>query len=228
MNKDIKYWTLKDHKLFRVLSNSQIKDLCILKRFHTAKKGEIIYFSNDNVQRVYILDKGMLKIVSIDEDGSERIKEIIHEGDLFGEIFLNSNDLSDGNEYAQALSKEVRVCTFKAQDLELLLEQNPSLALSYTKFMGLKIKRIHNRYSNLMGKDVRTRLVMFLKEWATNSIPDEKGRLIVQNYLTQDDIAKIICSTRQTVTELLSKLEQENLLLYDRKQIILYNINALK
>jgi CRP-like cAMP-binding protein len=228
MNKDIKYWTLKDHKLFKALNNSQIEDLCILKKFHSVKKGEIIYFSNENVPRVYILDKGILKIVSINEDGTETIKDIIHKGDLFGEIFLDENDVSDGNEYAQALSTDVRLCTFKAQDLEKILENNPSLALSYTKFMGLKIKRIHNRYSNLMGKEVRTRLVMFLKDWSQTYKAEEDGRVIVQNYLTQDDIAKIICSTRQTVTELMSKLEQEGQLVYDRKQIIIKNLNALK
>jgi CRP/FNR family transcriptional regulator len=47
---------------------------------------------------------------------------------------------------------------------DLLLRK--SLALSYTKFVGLKMKRIKNSYANLISKDAKTRLFQFLKDWA--------------------------------------------------------------
>lgn len=227
MNTDIKYWTLKGHKLFSTLSNSQIKELCVIKRFQKAKKGEIVYFTNDGVPRVYILEKGMIKIISIDQEGNETIKDIIHQGDLFGEISLDKTTDED-TEYAQALSSEVRICTFRLEDLEGILEKNPGLALSYTKFVGLKLKRLHNRYSNLFLKDVRTRLTHFLKEWATNEGKETGGVYELHNYLTQEDLAKIICSSRQTVTETMNKLQAEGLLTYNRKTITIHGFNTLK
>ncbi len=44
MYDELKYWYLRDHKLFRVLSFSQIRQLCIITGFKKAKKCEIIYF----------------------------------------------------------------------------------------------------------------------------------------------------------------------------------------
>jgi CRP/FNR family transcriptional regulator len=53
------------------------------------------------------------------------------------------------------------------EDFEKLLEQNPQLGLSYTKWIGFRFKRLQNRYTNLMFKDVRTRFMSFMNEWAS-------------------------------------------------------------
>lgn len=84
MYEDLKYWYLRDHKLFRTLSFGQIKQLCIITGFKKAKKGEIIYFSSSDVPRIFLLKKGNIKIVAVDEEGNETIKDIIQKGDLFG------------------------------------------------------------------------------------------------------------------------------------------------
>jgi CRP/FNR family transcriptional regulator len=100
MYDELKYWYLRDHKLFRALSFSQIKQLCIITGFKHAKKGEILYFSNSDVPRIFLLKKGSIKIVELDEEGNETIKEIIQKGDLFGELTLETD--SPVNEYAKA------------------------------------------------------------------------------------------------------------------------------
>jgi CRP/FNR family cyclic AMP-dependent transcriptional regulator len=70
------------------------------------------------------------------------------------------------DEYAVALSDYVTVCSFKIEDFEKVIQQNPSLAVKFTKLVGLRFRRLENRYANLMFKDVRTRLLIFLEEWA--------------------------------------------------------------
>lgn len=225
MYEDLKYWYLRDHKLFRTLSFAQIKQLCIITGFKKASKGEIIYFSSSDVPRIFLLKKGNIKIVAVDEDGNETIKDIIQKGDLFGELTLETDDKA--NEYAKVLSDDVAICSFLLSDFEDLLLRNPTLALSYTKFVGLKMKSIKNSYANLISKDAKTRLYQFLKDWA-----NQEGRRIgdsvtIENYLTQNDIAQIICTSRQTATQLLNEMESNNLLSYSRKEIIVPDITKL-
>ena len=164
MYDELKYWYLRDHKLFRALSFGQIKQLCIITGFRKAAKGEIIYFSDSDVPRIFLLKRGAIKIVSVDESGDETIKDIIRKGDLFGELSLEADN--EVNEYAKVLSNEVSICSFLMSDFENLLMKNPELAVSYTKFVGLKMKRVRNNYSNLVSKDAKTRLYQFLKDWA--------------------------------------------------------------
>lgn len=222
MYEELKYWYLRDHKLFWTLSMSQIKQLCMITGFKKAKKGDIIYFSSSELPRVFLLKKGNIKIVSVDEEGNETIKDIIQKGDLFGELELD-NDVNS-NEYAKALTDEVLICSFLISDFENLLLQHPNLALSYTKFVGLKMKRIKNNYANLISKDAKTRLLTFLKEWAERDGKTIDNRIVIDNYLTQNDIAQIICTSRQTATQLLNELEEKGQLYYSRKEIIIENI----
>ncbi len=225
MYDELKYWYLRDHKLFWTLSMSQIKQLCIITGFKKAKKGEIIYFSSSDVPRVFLLKKGNIKIVAVDEDGNETIKDIIQKGDLFGELTLE-NDVNS-NEYAKALTDDIIICSFLLSDFENLLLQNPSLALSYTKFVGLKMKRIKNSYANLISKDAKTRLYQFLKDWAEREGKRTENRVVIENYLTQNDMAQIICTSRQTATQLLNEMETNGLLYYNRKEIIIEDITKL-
>jgi len=225
MYEELKYWYLRDHKLFWTLNGSQLKQLCVITGFKKAKKGEIIYFSSSELPRVFLLKKGNIKIVSVDEDGNETIKDIIQKGDLFGELELDSD--KNSNEYAKALTDEIIICSFLLSDFENLLLEHPSLALSYTKFVGLKMKRIKNNYANLISKDAKTRLLTFLKEWAERDGRIIDNRIVIENYLTQNDIAQIICTSRQTATQLLNELEDKGILYYGRKEIIIEDITLL-
>ena len=226
MYEELKYWYLRDHKLFRTLSFAQIKQLCIIVGFKKANRGEIIYFSNSEAPRIFLLKRGAIKIVSLDEEGNETIKDIIQKGDLFGELTLESD--IQVNEYAKVLTDEVSICSFLMSDFEDLMLRNPSLALGYTKFVGLKMKRLKNNYTNLVSKDAKTRLITFIKEWAEKEGVFEDNTVTLENYLTQSDIAQIICTSRQTATTLLNELVENRLLEYNRKEIVIPNITAFQ
>jgi CRP/FNR family transcriptional regulator len=53
---------------------------------------------------------------------------------------------------------------------------------------------------------LKPRLVLFLKDWAERGT-QIGNKVIIENYLTQNDIAQIICTSRQTTTQLLNEME---------------------
>ena len=226
MNSEIKYWHLRNHKLFSVLNRSQIEELCVIVNYKTCQKGDIIYFSDDAVKRIYLLKKGAIKIAEMDSKGNEVIKEILEKGDLFGELTLDSG--SSTAEYAQAVSKEVVICSFKLADFEKLLENYPSVALGFSKMVGFRFTKLKNNYSNLVFKDVKTRLIYFFIDWAEKDGVEKKGAYHLENYLTHQNLASLICSTRQTVTEILNELQRSGLIAYSRTEICIPNLEQLK
>jgi CRP-like cAMP-binding protein len=224
---DLRYWYLRDHKLFWKLSNSDLKELCVIVGFKKAFKSEMIYFADEHIPRIFLLKRGMIKICETDKNGNEIIKEIIKKGDLFGQMSLDESQENMSQEYAQALT-DVSICSFKMDDFERVLERNPSIAIGYSKFMGLKIKRIENRFNNVVFKDVRSRLVQFIKDWAESDGEQKDNTYVIKNYLTQHDLAKLVCSTRQTITTLLNEMEKEGFISYDRKEIVINNWSEFK
>ncbi len=227
MSEETQYWYLRNHKLFSTLSSEDIRGLCIISKYKTARKQEIIYFADEPDSRIFLLKRGKIRIMETDADGQELVKEILQSGDIFGEITLSSQPGVHG-EFAQVMSDQVVICSFKKDDFEQVLEKKPFLAVQYTKFVGFKFKRLKNRYANMVFKDVRSRMLHFLREWMENE--GEKtldGRMVIPNYLTQQDIANLICTTRQTATQLLNDMERAGILRYDRKSIIINTPEAL-
>ena len=76
-----------------------------------------------------------------------------------------------------------------------------------------------------MFRDVKTRLIVFLKEWTEKDGKIEGNTIILKNYLTHQDIASLICSTRQTVTQLFNELRDKGCIDYSRTEIVVHNLN---
>jgi len=221
---DTKYWYLRNHRLFSSISSTELKEICLITNFKTAKKGEIIYFAHDEAKRVYTIKQGILKIVEIDSEGRETVKEILQAGDLFGQFDLEN---ATNDESAIVLSEQVTVCSFRIEDFEKTIQKNPDLALRYTKLIGVRFRKLENRYANLMFKDVRSRFLLFLKDWVAKEAPELQNNIVLKNYLTHQDIASLICSTRQTVSQLFNEFKQNGILDYSRNSIAIPHLKNL-
>lgn len=225
MTSDLKYWYLHEHKLFRNLSFSEIDALCILKRFKKSKKNEIIDLPFSEKERIYFLKQGAIKLIKINENGDELVIDILQKGDLFGDLNLEKSP--DNNEFFQVVSDEAIICTFFRENLEEVMQKKPDFALNYIKFIGFNFKKIQNSYKNILFRDAKTRLLLLLnmiveKENVQHTI------FVLPNYLTQKDIAQLICTTRQTIISLFKELDQEGILHYSQKEIIIQDIQKLK
>lgn len=226
MQEEAKYWHLHDHQLFSVLSREENRSLCLIPNFKTVKKSEVLYFSHDEDYRLYTIKTGTLKIVRVDENGIETVKEVLRSGDLFGQYTFDEDDKNE-DEFAVAVSDRVVICSFRISDFEEILKRNPQLAIRYTKLVGFKLKRITNNYTNLMFKDVKTRFALFLKDWALKEGKGLEKDIKIKNYLTHNDIAGLICSTRQTVIQLFNDLKNAGLIDYNRSEILVHDVNKL-
>ena len=225
MQREVKYWYLRNYNLFSNLTKEQINDLSNISKFTRMKKGQTIYFANDEIKRLYFLINGKIKISEMDHSGNEMIKDIILTGDLFGEISFNAMTLT--HEYAEILSSEVILCSFTMDEFEILMEKHPMLCLNFTKKIGDKLRKLEHRYANLVFKDVKDRLKDFLKIWALNEGRDTPEGVLIKNYLTHNEIASLISSSRQTVTTIINELKEEGTLSYSRSQIVIPNIGVL-
>lgn len=225
-NTDTKFWFLRDHKFFKTISNSELKEICLITNFKSAKKNEKISFVDTEEQRVYFLKKGTIKIIEIDEKGNEVLKDILQKGDIFGENVVIGEQ--NENEFAQAISDSVTLCSFSKENFEKVISKNPNLSLNYSKWMGFKLRKLQSKYSNLMFKDVRTRLIHFLQDWVDKeSTPNNQNEIVLKNYLTHQDIASLVCSTRQTVTQLMNEFKENNWIDYSRTEIEIKDKRAL-
>ena len=218
---------IRNYDLWCHLSDDEYDELNIEHHFMEVPRGEYIYFEAYNHNKIYFVKEGYIKIGYIDNEGNERIKEIIQKGELFGQFTLERNSLH--GEFAKAYKHNVSICAFTIDDFEKLLKRRPDLALKYSKQVGAKLRNIENRLLNLLNKDVKTRLIHFLWQLVEQKLGENTAEgFCIPNYLTHEDIANLIGSSRQTVTTMINELEVEGILSYDRQQICFLNVKKLQ
>jgi CRP-like cAMP-binding protein len=214
---DKKFWHLHNHKLFAQLQDEEVDQLCIISRFKEANKGEMIFFTGTASSQIFILKIGVVKIIETTAEGEEIVKDILHAGDLFGQL-PGSNENSS-NEYAVAASEVVSFCTFKKEDFESVLSRNPVVSLKFAVHIGDKMRVLEQKYNSLIFKDTRTRLLEFLKRYVQEFNVSHHTPERAPNHLKQEDIAQLIGASRQTVASLLNELERDGIIVYNRKEI---------
>jgi len=217
---------LRKCSLWADLSEQEYKELDVQDNFKEVKKGEYVYFEAYNHNVIYFIKKGHILLGKIDDDGNIITKDVLKPGDFFGQFILEKNSL-DG-EFAQAIKTDISLCSFTIEKFIQLLKKNPTLSVKFSKLVGLRMRKFENRFLNIIQKNTRERLILFMKDLLAEqhgNRPVFGDTIVISNYLTQDEIAKLIGSSRQNVTTLFSQLKDDGILEYAGKTIKYHQVS---
>ena len=218
-------WFFDDVNLFKVLCPHKFKKYKDCHDFNSYRKSDYIYFEEDNANKIYLIEKGKVKIGYYKEDGSEVIKAILSKGELFGEKAILGEQKRD--EFAQSIDNKTSICPVGVNTMHQLMRDNQTFSFKVYKFIGFKFKKLERRLQLLMFKDTKTRLVEFINELCADYGYDceKTGNKIIKHPYTQKDIASLIGTSRPTLNILMNELKNDNHIDLNRKEIkLLKNI----
>jgi len=217
---------LRGFDIFQHITEAEYEALNLVHNYIEAVDGEYIYFPHQNHHKLFFAKDGFIKLGYIDEQGNEVIKEIIRKGEVFGQFTLEKNNAQD--EFAQAYKSNVSLCAFTIEDFLRILQRKPEMAIAFSFHLGNKLRKVENRLLNILNKNVKSRLAQLLLQLAldSNSMADNTAKL--DKFLTHEDLAKLIGSSRQTVTTTLNQFEKEGLISISKKHITIHNTAVLK
>ena len=218
-------WFLEKVDLFDLMCPNKSAGLEDKHSPNTFKKDEFIYFPDEPSNHVFMIASGRVKIGTYSDNGKEVIKAILGEGEIFGELSLTGELVR--SDFAQALDNDTRICQMKIDDMQAMMKDNQPLSLKIFKLMGMRIKKIERRLESLVFKDARSRVIEFLRDLA-----EERGQKVgfetmVKNHFTHKDIASLTGTSRQTVTTILNELKEKNLINFDRRRILIRDLEKL-
>lgn len=218
---------IRNNELFSQITNEEYEELQLVHHFKETPRNQYIYFESHLRNALFFLKEGFVKIGYFDKDGNEVIKDILGPGDVFGQLTLLPNNIE--GEFAQAHKSDVSLCMFKLADFEKLLAAKPSISVKFTRQVGLKMARLESRMVNLLQRDVKVRLLYFLFN-LTRQFPQhlQGNSFDMLNILTHDDVARLIASSRQTVTTFINQLEQEGLIVFSRQRLYFPDVKKMQ
>ncbi|HRC33211.1 MAG TPA: Crp/Fnr family transcriptional regulator [Bacteroidia bacterium] len=228
MNSDKKFWYLRNHQLYNTLSDNELDSLCIIASYKEGKKGDIINFTDRENELLYSVKEGTFKICYQDDNAHEIISEILTQGDLFGRIHLSRKGNNNRDEYAKVISDTFKICSFEAEKFKEMLKNNPDLSLKYSDYISEKMESFQMKYTDLVFKDVYTRVADFYKRYAFHSAKATGNSADMEMILTHQEIADYIAASRQTVTQIINTLVAEGKIIYQgRKRVIIPDMQKL-
>jgi CRP/FNR family transcriptional regulator, cyclic AMP receptor protein len=226
MAEKTKFWYLKHFNILESVDGAMMEKLNDLTTMSTIKSHQPIYFPDEQSSSIFFLKEGRVKLSRISPDGQEVILDIIGPGELFGELALVDQH-TDRDEMALAMD-DVLICTMRVGDLESMMKKNPDLNLKITKWMGLRLRKIKQRIPDLMFKDVNERIIDFLISYADTFGRKKGATIAIRPSLSHQEIGLLTGCARQTVTTVMNKLRSEDILDFDRKQMLIKDYNKLK
>ncbi|MFN0050436.1 MAG: Crp/Fnr family transcriptional regulator, partial [Cytophagales bacterium] len=197
-----------------------------IANYKSCKKNEFLYMPEEDHRKVYSIKEGFVKIGMYNDDGNEIILDILKKGDWFGEITFGASKRQ--GEFAMSMSNETMLCNFNSKNLEDIFHKKPELAIRFTKKIGVQQLSLTRRFSSIIFKDARQRLIDFFREQVAVSDTKEKNNISLSNHLTHQDIASLNGLARQTVSTLLGQFKEEGILDFDRKKIFIADLRNLK
>lgn len=218
-------WYFEDSDLFEVLCPKKTPGLEDRHQPGVYKKDQMIYFQEQASESIYMVSNGRVKIGTYAPDGKEIVKAILTTGEIFGELALAGEEKRQ--DFAQAMDNGTRVCTMNIDNLKDLMKDNKELSFKILRIVGFRLRKMERKIESLVFKDARTRIVDFLREMA-----EEKGQkvgfeMMIKNHLTHKDIASLTGTSRQTVTTVMNELREKNLINFDRRRILIRDLEKL-
>ena len=218
-------WFFEDVNLFNMLCPHKFKAYKKDHDFNKYKKQDYIYFEEDHANKVYLIEKGKVKIGYYTEDGNEITKTILSRGELFGEKAILGEEKR--NEFAQSIDNATSICTIDVDTMHALMRDNKPFSFKIYKLIGFRIKRLERRLEIILFKDAKTRLIEFLDDLASDYGKEiEDSKILIEHPFTQKELACLIGVSRPTLNVLMNQLKEEKHIDFKRKQIILQKKSA--
>ena len=225
MGKEAALWYFESVNLYNLLCPHKVKALGAHHSFHHYKKDQFIYFPDEIATHIYIISEGRVRIGHYLEDGKEAVSSILTTGEIFGELALAGEEKR--RDFAQAMDNTI-ICPLSIEDLKELMYGNRELSFSLLKLVGLRLMKLERKLELLVFKDARTRIVEFLKDTASWKGKKVGFETLIPTKLTHKDIASLTGTSRQTVTTILNELKEKNLINFDRRRILIRDLQNLK
>ena len=201
--------SLRGVPLFRDFDASELAEVAQLVTTHRYAKHQTIFREGDPGQTFYLILAGSVAIVRVAADGRETILSILKERDFFGEMSIF--DTAARAATVRTLT-DAEVGAIERADFLALIDRSPRIGRLLVIALSERLRAANKLISATTSQDIRSRLASLLINLSTNfGEPVEMGTRITLR-LTNQEMANMIGTTRETVNRTLNRFWDERLI----------------
>lgn len=187
-------------------------------------QGSFLFHQGEESVTMYLLLSGRIKLTQVTADGHQVIVNYFQPGDGLGIIVALSNmpyPLS-----AEAM-EDCTVLAWGRDTMHRLMQQYPQLALNGMEMIGRRFARLQQQFQEVATQRVEQRvaraLLRLVRQFGRRTVEG----VLVDMPLTREDLAQMTGTNLYNVSRILSKWEQDGLVVTGRKQVTLCRSHEL-
>lgn len=167
---------------------------------------------------LFIIARGRVKVVIYGDNNREVILNLLKETEFFGEMSLFDEQPRSAHVIA---SEDTTVLMMTREQFEAHIHNSPRSAINVIKEMSRRLRRADEIIGNLATLDVSQRVVHIMKDLAEKDGEEVPEGILIKERPTQQDIASMIGTSRETVSRVLSELQRGGFVEMRGRQILL-------
>ncbi len=213
---------------FSQLTEEQQTILAISVGTQHFERGETIFHQGSIGSTLYIIIQGQVRIYRMSPAGQELAVTVFCDGDFFGELALLDGQPRAAS--AEAMTPTTTLTLHRAAFLHTI-NTCPPIAASILEVMAIRLRQSNEYAEQLASAPVAQRVARQLLDLATRRSQRQADSTSIHQIdldLTQDELARLSGTTRETVNRVLSALRDQGLVRVERARVRILNLPQLR
>lgn len=199
--------------------------LSMIKSTAVYSKGTLVFIEGQQPRGVFVLCMGKAKLSTSSREGKTIITKIAEAGDVLG---LNATISNAPYEVTAEMMEPGQANFIPREPLIIMMREFPEVGLRIAEQLNRNYFAAHEEIRTLgLATSLPERLAKLLLQWSIKTA-QKNGTSRIELTLTQEEIAEVIGTTRETVTRLFSDFKRKQLLRVEGATVVIHSRFALE
>ena len=215
---------IKQIPLFQGVTQHDISRLVQAAHRKRLQAGEFFFLQDDFAERMYVLLQGRVKLTQVGPDGQQALIKVVTPVNLFALVAMTT---AESYLVTAQAAEDSQAIYWTRQELMDFVLQVPQMALNAMRIMAEQLQEIQERFRQVTTERVERRLAHTLIRLAAQSGKRVDEGILIDLTLTRQDLAEMSGTTLYTASRMLSRWEEQELVIADRERVIIRNPHGL-
>jgi CRP/FNR family transcriptional regulator, cyclic AMP receptor protein len=212
------------HFLLGKLSRDEIDTLLHYARVERYPALHEIYAKGSPGQSLMAVSSGIVKMTSVSIEGKEIVFNIVHPGDIFGEIAL----LDGGERSADAVAMtDCELLVLNRRDFMPILERRADICLILLRILCQRLRQTSEQVEDVLFRDLQSRIAKALLHLAESTRLSGVSASSVGLHVSQRELGNIAGGSRESVNKHLQAWHKAGWIDLSKGMIVIRNLTAI-
>jgi len=189
------------------------------------RHGEVVVGQGQAVTCLRLVVSGAVRLSAVVPNGREVVVGLLGPGDVFGELALLGGGPSPVE--ARALGAETAIVALPIETLREVVRRAPASAEELLRLVASRLHHTAGALEEALAHDVPTRVSLRLRDLARSHGTAAVNGVRLPPRLTQDELARMVGATRESVNRTMSSLTARGLVRFEGRCYVVPDPEAL-